>query len=126
MSRWMIEKSGTGIEKAGTGIEKAGTGIEKSGTGIEKSGTGIEKSDIKGFLRVVFRQVNGIHILLAVVIVITIAGKPSQQDPFIRIMPAVKGQHNKSPVDGPGIGQGGDKRGIDHVPFLPVILLFLV
>ena len=44
MSRWTIEKSGTGIEKAGTGIEKAGTGIEKSGTGIEKSGTGIEKS----------------------------------------------------------------------------------
>jgi hypothetical protein len=44
MSRWNIEKDGTGIEKAGTGIEKSGTGIEKSGTGIEKSGTGIEKS----------------------------------------------------------------------------------
>jgi len=44
MTRWMIEKSGTGIEKSGTGIEKGGTGIEKSGTGIEKSGTGIEKS----------------------------------------------------------------------------------
>jgi len=44
MTRWMIEKSGTGIEKSGTGIEKSGTGIEKSGTGIEKSGTGIEKS----------------------------------------------------------------------------------
>jgi hypothetical protein len=44
MSRWTIEKSGTGIEKSGTGIEKSGTGIEKSGTGIEKSGTGIEKS----------------------------------------------------------------------------------
>ena len=44
MSRWKIEKSGTGIEKSGTGIEKSGTGIEKSGTGIEKSGTGIEKS----------------------------------------------------------------------------------
>ena len=36
MSRWMIEKSGTGIEKSGTGIEKSGTGIEKSGTGIRK------------------------------------------------------------------------------------------
>jgi len=44
MTRWLIEKSGTGIEKSGTGIEKSGTGIEKSGTGIEKSGTGIEKS----------------------------------------------------------------------------------
>jgi len=44
MSRWIIEKDGTGIEKSGTGIEKSGTGIEKSGTGIEKSGTGIEKS----------------------------------------------------------------------------------
>ena len=44
MSRWTIEKDGTGIEKSGTGIEKSGTGIEKSGTGIEKSGTGIEKS----------------------------------------------------------------------------------
>jgi len=44
MTRWMIEKSGTGIEKSGTGIEKDGTGIEKSGTGIEKSGTGIRKS----------------------------------------------------------------------------------
>jgi len=44
MSRWMIERSGTGIEKSGTGIEKSGTGIEKSGTGIEKDGTGIEKS----------------------------------------------------------------------------------
>ena len=43
MSRWMIEKSGTGIEKSGTGIEKSGTGIEKSGTGIEKSGTGIRR-----------------------------------------------------------------------------------
>jgi len=53
MSRWMIEKSGTGIEKSGTGIEKSGTGIEKSGTGIEKSGTGIEKSGTgirRGFL----------------------------------------------------------------------------
>jgi hypothetical protein len=53
MSRWMIEKNGTGIEKSGTGIEKSGTGIEKSGTGIEKSGTGIEKSGTgirKGFL----------------------------------------------------------------------------
>jgi hypothetical protein len=44
MSRWTIEKDGTGIEKSGTGVEKSGTGIEKSGTGIEKSGTGIEKS----------------------------------------------------------------------------------
>ncbi len=44
MTRWTIEKDGTGIEKSGTGIEKSGTGIEKSGTGIEKSGTGIEKS----------------------------------------------------------------------------------
>jgi hypothetical protein len=44
MSRWIIEKDGTGIEKSGTGIEKSGTGIEKAGTGIEKSGTGIEKS----------------------------------------------------------------------------------
>lgn len=43
MSRWMIEKSGTGIEKSGTGVEKSGTGIEKSGTGIEKSGTGIRR-----------------------------------------------------------------------------------
>jgi hypothetical protein len=34
MSRWTIEKSGTGIEKSGTGIEKSGTGIEKAGTGI--------------------------------------------------------------------------------------------
>jgi len=44
MSRWTIEKDGTGIEKSGSGIERSGTGIEKSGTGIEKSGTGIEKS----------------------------------------------------------------------------------
>ena len=44
MSRWNVEKSGTGIEKSGTGIEKSGTGIEKAGSGIEKSGTGIEKS----------------------------------------------------------------------------------
>ncbi len=36
MSRWTIEKSGTGIEKSGTGIEKSGTGIEKAGTGIRK------------------------------------------------------------------------------------------
>jgi hypothetical protein len=43
MSRWMIEKDGTGIEKSGTGIEKSGTGIEKSGTGIEKSGSGIRR-----------------------------------------------------------------------------------
>ena len=43
MSRWYVEKDGTGIEKSGTGIEKSGTGIEKSGTGIEKSGTGIRK-----------------------------------------------------------------------------------
>ncbi len=44
MSRWTIEKDGTGIEKSGTGIERSGTGIERSGTGIEKSGTGIERS----------------------------------------------------------------------------------
>jgi len=44
MSRWMIEKAGTGIEKSGSGIEKSGTGIERSGTGIERSGTGIDSS----------------------------------------------------------------------------------
>ncbi len=53
MSRWTIEKDGTGIEKSGTGVEKSGTGIEKSGTGIEKSGTGIEKSGT-GIQRFVF------------------------------------------------------------------------
>jgi len=53
MSRWTIEKDGTGIEKSGTGIEKSGTGIEKSGTGIEKSGTGVEKSGT-GIQRLVF------------------------------------------------------------------------
>jgi len=53
MSRWTIEKDGTGIEKSGTGIEKSGTGIEKSGTGIEKSGTGVEKSGT-GIQRFVF------------------------------------------------------------------------
>ena len=37
MTRWYIEKSGTGIEKSGTGIEKSGTGIEKSGTGLRKT-----------------------------------------------------------------------------------------
>ena len=41
MSRWMIEKDGSGIEKSGTGIEKSGTGIEKSGTGIESIGKGV-------------------------------------------------------------------------------------
>ena len=30
MTRWFIEKSGTGIEKSGTGIEKSGTGIKNS------------------------------------------------------------------------------------------------
>jgi hypothetical protein len=30
MTRWTIEKSGTGIEKSGTGIEKSGTGIRRS------------------------------------------------------------------------------------------------
>jgi len=44
MTRWMIEKSGSGIEKAGSGIEKAGSGIEKAGSGIEKEGSGIEKA----------------------------------------------------------------------------------
>jgi len=44
MSRWLIEKNGTGIEKSGSGIEKSGSGIEKSGSGIEKSGSGIQKS----------------------------------------------------------------------------------
>jgi len=43
MTRWMIEKSGSGIEKAGSGIEKAGSGIEKEGSGIEKAGSGIQK-----------------------------------------------------------------------------------
>jgi hypothetical protein len=53
MSRWTIEKDGTGIEKSGTGVERSGTGIEKSGTGIERSGTGIEKSGT-GIQRFVF------------------------------------------------------------------------
>jgi hypothetical protein len=44
MSRWEIEKAGSGIEKAGSGIEKAGSGIEKAGSGIEKAGSGIEKA----------------------------------------------------------------------------------
>jgi hypothetical protein len=54
MSRWKIEKNGTGIEKSGTGIAKSGTGIEKSGTGIEKSGTGIRRSLITCTLATLF------------------------------------------------------------------------
>jgi hypothetical protein len=44
MSRWIIERQGTGIERSGTGIERSGTGIERSGTGIERSGSGVERS----------------------------------------------------------------------------------
>jgi hypothetical protein len=44
MSRWQIEKSGSGIEKSGSGIEKSGSGIEKNDSGIEKSGTGLRKT----------------------------------------------------------------------------------
>ena len=43
MSRWTIEKSGTGIEKSGTGIEKAGSGIEKAGTGIRKANSMVQR-----------------------------------------------------------------------------------
>ncbi len=50
MTRWNVEKSGTGIEGAGTGIEKYGTGIEGAGTGIEKSGTGLRKLAIASAL----------------------------------------------------------------------------
>jgi hypothetical protein len=48
MSRWTIEKSGTGIEKSGTGIEKSGTGIEKAGTGIRKGLLALSMASVIG------------------------------------------------------------------------------
>ena len=63
MSRWTIEKSGTGIEKSGTGIEKSGTGIERAGTGIKNAGFGIEKSGTgirRGFLAFSLATVLGV------------------------------------------------------------------
>src|SRR5690606_3140488 len=89
-------------------------------------GTGIEKTDVQWLVLPELGKVDGIHVLLRVVIIVTVTGQPPKQDPFVFLVPAVDRQGDEPFADGPGIGHGGDEGRIDHVPFLPVVLLFLV
>src|SRR5690606_16892347 len=86
----------------------------------------IEKANIQRFFFTEFWQIDGRHVLFAVVIIITITSQSAQKYPFIFIVPSVYGQHYEFFAYCPSIWQGCDEGGIDHIPLFTVVLLFLV
>ena len=125
MSRWTIEKSGTGIEKSGTGIEKSGTGVEKAGTGIRKGLLAISMASVigagslqaapidpAGNLQVV---VNGDNVAVSWIIGDSVfAGISSLNGTFASLMlteVSLKGLVNELDVTGGGTGSNVDVTG---------------
>ena len=58
--------------------------------------------------------------------IFAIAGKTSEMHTLVLPVPIVDCQQDITLVDSPCIGNGGNERAVDHVPQLPVVLLFLI
>ena len=86
----------------------------------------MEESDVLRFTRRQLGQEDGIGVRLAAVIILAVAGQPSQEHTLILLVPVVYGKHDVTLLDSPRIGQGGDERAVDHIPELTVVLLLLV
>ena len=72
-------------------------------------GTGVEETDIE---RVVFLQLgqeNGIGVRVGIVVVFAVAGQSAKEDTLVFAVPMVDGEHDKTLVDTPGVGESGDK-----------------
>src|SRR5690606_30109205 len=89
-------------------------------------GAGIEKTYVQGLVLPELGHIDCIHMLLRIVIIVTVTSQSPKKNPFVFLVPAIDRQGDEPFTDCPGIGHGGDKGRIDHVPFLPVILLFLI
>ncbi len=89
-------------------------------------GAGVEEGDVLLAVGAVARQVDGVHVLLAVVVVVAVAGHAAQEDAFVILVPVVHREHEEALVDGPGVGQRGHEAAVDHVPLLLVVLLLLI
>ena len=86
----------------------------------------MEETDIE---RVVFLQLgqeDGVGVRVGIVVVFAVAGQSAKEDTLVFAVPMVDGEHDKTLVDTPGVGEGGDKWTVDHVPHLAVVLLLLV
>jgi len=57
----------------------------------------VEEPDIQRLGIAENRKVDGIRMLFGIVIIIRIAGKPAQKNPFIRIFPTVQRKHDEVP-----------------------------
>ena len=88
-------------------------------------GPRVEKTDI---LRSSpqFRQKDRIRVRLPVVIVLAVAGQPSEENPLVLAVPVIDGEQNVPLVDPPDVGQRRHERAVDHIPALAIVLLLLV
>ena len=72
-------------------------------------GTGVEETDIE---RVVFLQLgqeDGVGVRVGIVLVFAVAGQSAKEDTLVFAVPMVDGEHDKTLVDTPGVGESGDK-----------------
>src|ERR1700754_1573791 len=60
-----------------------------------------------------------------VIVVMAVAGDPTQYDTLIFNVPFIDRQHEESFPDAPGIGQRRDEGRVDHIPDLAVVLHLL-
>ena len=63
---------------------------------------------------------------LPVVIVLAVAGQPSEENPLVLAVPVIDGEQNVPLVDPPDVGQRRHERAVDHIPALAIVLLLLV
>src|SRR5664279_815956 len=55
----------------------------------------------------------------------TVTGDPTQNHALVLHIPLIYWHHKKAFTDAPGVWQGGDERGIYHIPDFSVVLHFL-
>lgn len=89
-------------------------------------GAGVEEADIEGFVFLELWEEDGVGVGVGVVVVFAVAGQTAEKDALVFAVPVVDRQHDEALVDAPSVGEGGDEGGVDHIPELAVVLLFLV
>ncbi len=89
-------------------------------------GAGVEVADVLPLVLAVLGEVDGVDVLLAVVVIVAVAGHAAEEHALVLVVPVVDGQHDEALADGPGVGERGHEAPIDHVPALLLVLLLLV
>ena len=72
------------------------------------------------------RKEDGIGVSLGIVIILAVASKTAEEHPVVFIIPLVDRQEDEPLVKTPSVRQSCHERVVNHIPALPVVLLFHV